>query len=84
MLKEERLHQMLIASTGMDSLLNEALLLAEKHKDQRIAEMLPQFGRVILVLAGHGVALMREGIDPQKAFWEYMEEKDACREKENA
>ena len=76
MTKEERLHQMLLASTGMDSLLNEALLIAEKYNDQRIAEILPKFGRVILVLAGHGIALMREGIDPQKAFLEYMEERD--------
>ena len=76
MTKEERLHQMLLASTGMDSLLNEALLLAEKYNDPRIAEILPNFGRVILVIAGHGIALMREGIDPQKAFLEYMEERD--------
>ena len=76
MTKEKRLHQMLLASTGMDSLLNEALLIAEKYNDQRIAEILPKFGRVILVLAGHGIALMREGIDPQKAFLEYMEERD--------
>lgn len=79
MTKEERLHQMLLVSTGMDSLLNEALLLAEKYNDPRIAEILPKFGRVILVIAGHGVALMREGIDPQKAFSGYMEEKDVCR-----
>ena len=76
MTKEKRLHQMLLASTGMDSLMNEALLLAEKYNDQRIAEILPKFGRVILVLVGHGIALMREGIDPQKAFLEYMEERD--------
>lgn len=79
MLKEERLHQMLLASIGMDSLQNEARMYADKYKEPRIAELLPRFGRLVLTIAGHGVALNKiYGVDPGEAYREYMEELERC------
>jgi len=79
MLKEERLHQMLLASIGMDSLQNEAKTYADKYENPRITELLQQFGKLILTIAGHGVALNKEyGVDPGAAYREYLEELKAC------
>ena len=79
MLKEERLHQMLIASVGMETLQDEARTYAEKYKNPRIAELLPRFGRLVLTIAGHGVALNKiYGVDPGVAYREYMEELERC------
>jgi len=75
MLKEERLHQMLLASIGMDSLQNEARLYANKYKEPRIAEILLNFGKLLMTIAGHSVAISQMyGEDPDKAFQECMEE----------
>jgi ribosomal protein L12E/L44/L45/RPP1/RPP2 len=75
MLKEERLHQILLASAGMESLQNEARMYADKYKEPRIAEILLNFGKLLMTIAGHSVALSHMyGADPDKAFQECMEE----------